>query len=74
MIKGKKFFGFAAIAVMAACSLSSQAFAQDQGCIVLKSVAEVEQEVVNAKGEKSTKLVPAGQGRAGRRSHLDRHG
>jgi uncharacterized repeat protein (TIGR01451 family) len=60
MFKGKKFCGLAAIAV-AACSLSSQAFAQDQGCIVLKSVAEVEQAVVNDKGEKSTKLVPAGK-------------
>ena len=59
MFKGKKFSGFAAVAVMAACSVSSQAFAQDQGCIVLKSVAEVEKEVVNAKGEKSTTLVPA---------------
>jgi len=60
MFKGKKFCGLAAIAV-AACSLGSQAFAQDQGCIVLKSVAEVEQAVVNDKGEKSTKLVPAGK-------------
>jgi uncharacterized repeat protein (TIGR01451 family) len=55
MIKGMKFLGLAAIA---ACSLGAQAFAQDKGCIVLKSTAEVEQEVVNAKGEKSTKLVP----------------
>ena len=55
MIKGLKIFGFAAIA---AFGLSSQAFAQTPGCIVLKSIAEVEQEVVNAKGEKSTKLVP----------------
>jgi uncharacterized repeat protein (TIGR01451 family) len=59
MIKGNRFSGFAAIAIMAACSLSSPAFAQDKGCIVLKSVAEVEKEVVNAKGEKSTTLVPA---------------
>jgi uncharacterized repeat protein (TIGR01451 family) len=55
MIKGLRIFGLAAIA---ACGVNSQAFAQAQGCIVLKSVAEVEQEVVNAKGEKSTKLVP----------------
>jgi uncharacterized repeat protein (TIGR01451 family) len=60
MFKGKKFCGLAAIAVIA-CGLSSQAFAQDQGCIALKSVAEVEQAVVNDKGEKSTKLVPAGK-------------
>ncbi len=59
MFKGKKFYRIAAMAVIAACSLSSQAFAQDKGCIVLKSVAEVEMEVVNAKGEKSTTLVPA---------------
>ena len=59
MFKGKKFYRAAAIALMAACGFGSQAFAQDQGCIVLKSVAEVEQTVVNAKGEKSTKLVPA---------------
>ena len=43
-----------------ACTFASQAFAQSpQGCIVLKSTAEVEQEVINAKGEKSTQLVPA---------------
>src|SRR6187431_618085 len=46
MIKGKSFYGLVAIA---AASLGSPAFAQDkdQGCIVLKSVAEVEQAVVN---------------------------
>jgi uncharacterized repeat protein (TIGR01451 family) len=56
MIKGKRFLGFVA---MAACSLGSQAFAEDKGCIVLKSIAEVEQPFVNDKGEKSTRLVPA---------------
>jgi len=56
MFKGLKIFGFAAIV---AGSLGSQAFAQNQGCIVLKSVAEVEQVVVTPTGEKSTKLVPA---------------
>jgi uncharacterized repeat protein (TIGR01451 family) len=61
MFKGNKFFGFAAIAVLAGCSLSSQVFAQDQGCIVLKSVAEIEQAVVDANGVKSTRLVPAGK-------------
>jgi len=55
MIKGLRIFGLAAVAAWA---FSSPAFAQAQGCIVLKSVAEVEQEVVNAKGEKSTRLVP----------------
>ena len=47
MFKGPKFFGFAASTVQAACSVSSLAFAQDQGCIVLKSVAEIEQAVVD---------------------------
>jgi uncharacterized repeat protein (TIGR01451 family) len=55
MFKGLKIFGFAAIV---ACSVSSQAFAQGSGCIALKSVAEVEEATVNAKGEKSTRLVP----------------
>ena len=51
---------FPALAALIACAFASQAFAQSpQGCIVLKSTAEVEQEVVNAKGEKSTQLVPA---------------
>jgi uncharacterized repeat protein (TIGR01451 family) len=56
MFKGKKFFGVVAVVAM---GVSSQAFSQDQGCIVLKSVAEVEKVEVNAKGEKTTKLVPA---------------
>jgi uncharacterized repeat protein (TIGR01451 family) len=54
MFMGKKFLGLVAIV---AGSLGGQAFA-DQGCIVLKSVAEVEQEVVDAKGVKTRKLVP----------------
>jgi uncharacterized repeat protein (TIGR01451 family) len=59
MFKGiNKFIG---VAALVACSLGSQAFAQTQGCIVLKSTAEVEQEVVNAKGEKTKALVPAGK-------------
>jgi uncharacterized repeat protein (TIGR01451 family) len=60
MFKGLKFFGLAAIFV---CSIGAQAFAQapGAGCIVVKTTAEVEQEVVNAKGEKSTKLVPLGK-------------
>ena len=73
MFKGKKIFGLVAIL---ACSMSTPAIAQtpDKGCIVLKSVAEIEQAVVNAKGEKSTKLVPLGKVVPGVRSHLDRHG
>lgn len=41
----------------------AQAYAQSpaEGCIVLKSTAEVEQEVLNEKGEKSKTLVPAGK-------------
>jgi uncharacterized repeat protein (TIGR01451 family) len=57
MIKGiRNFIGAAALI---AGSLGSQAFAQSQGCIALKSVAEVEQEVVDTKGQKSVQLVPA---------------
>lgn len=57
MITGiRKFIGAAALI---ACTFGSQAFAQTQACIALKSVAEVEQEVVDAKGQKSVKLVPA---------------
>ena len=58
MIKGLRIFGLAAIT---ACSLNSQAFAQAEGCIVLKSVAEVEEVTIDAKGEKTTKLVAAGK-------------
>ena len=46
-------------AAILACSFGSQTFAQDPGCIVLKSVAEQEQEVVNARGEKTRQLVAA---------------
>jgi uncharacterized repeat protein (TIGR01451 family) len=57
MIKGiQKFIGAAAIIV---CATASPVFAQTQGCIALKSTAEVEQEVVDAKGQKSVTLVPA---------------
>ena len=57
MKKGiRNYIGAAAIL---ACSFGSQAFAQERGCIVLKSVAEQEKEVVNAKGEKTRQLVAA---------------
>ena len=46
-------------AAIIAGGFASPSFAQAPGCIALKSVAEVEQEVVDAKGQKSTKLVPA---------------
>lgn len=55
MFKGKKTF----IALALSCGFGAQVFAADPGCIELKSVAEVKQEVVDAKGHKSTKLVPA---------------
>jgi uncharacterized repeat protein (TIGR01451 family) len=58
MFKGSR---FSVIAAIVAVGLGSQAFAQTPGCIVLKSVAEVEQVTVNAKGERTTKLVPAGK-------------
>lgn len=57
MIKGiHKFIG---AAVLIACGFAGEAYAQTQGCIALKSTAEVEQEVVDAKGQKSVTLVPA---------------
>jgi uncharacterized repeat protein (TIGR01451 family) len=52
----QKFLG---VATLLALGVSAQAFAAEQGCIVLKSTAEVEQEVVGANGEKSKKLVAA---------------
>lgn len=57
MIQGKNsWFAFIAIA---ASGFGSQAVAADGGCIVLKSVAEVEKTVVDDKGQKTVKLVPA---------------
>src|SRR5262245_45536977 len=59
MIKGNfKIIGAAAVLVMA---LSAPAFAQNPGCIELKTAGEVEKEVTNAKGEKTKVLVPAGK-------------
>jgi len=61
MIMGnRKLLGLVALI---ACAFGSQAFAQTQtqGCIVLKSTAETEKEVVNDKGEKTKTLVPAGK-------------
>jgi uncharacterized repeat protein (TIGR01451 family) len=58
MIEGiRKHIGVIAIL---ACSFGSQAFAQSpaKDCVTLKSTAEVEQEVVDAKGEKTKQLVP----------------
>ena len=46
------------IAALVAASAFAPAFAQTQGCIVMKTVAEVEQETTDANGQKSKKLVP----------------
>ena len=43
------------------CGFASQALAESQGCIALKTTAEIEKEVVNDKGQKSKVLVPAGK-------------
>lgn len=53
MFMGKKLIGIAAVLVCAA----APAFAAE-GCIVLKSVAEVEKETVDAQGNRTTTLVP----------------
>ena len=59
MITGnRKFFGLVALM---ACALGSQAFAQTQDCIVVKTKGETEKEVVNDKGEKTRVLVPIGK-------------
>lgn len=40
-------------------ALANLAHAQEQGCIELKAVAELEQEYVNDEGQKAKRLVPA---------------
>jgi uncharacterized repeat protein (TIGR01451 family) len=58
MIKGNH--KFLAAAALIACGFASQVFAQgQQGCILLKSTAEIAKEVVDAKGVKSVTMVPA---------------
>jgi uncharacterized repeat protein (TIGR01451 family) len=58
MIKGTR--NILAAAALLACGIGSQAYAQGaQGCILLKSTAEVAQEVVDAKGVKTVTMVPA---------------
>ena len=52
---------FYAFVTLIACGFTSQAFAQAKSCIELKTTAEVEKEVVNAKGEKTKVLAPAGK-------------
>ena len=55
MNTGKKIFALTILA----CGLSAQAFAQTKGCIELKSTAQIEQEVTDAKGAKTKQLVEA---------------
>jgi uncharacterized repeat protein (TIGR01451 family) len=61
MTPAKRIFAFA---MLFACGVSSQAFAQQKGCIELKSTAQIEEEVVDAKGtttkqlREATKVVP----------------
>jgi uncharacterized repeat protein (TIGR01451 family) len=43
-------------ALLAMCA--TQAVAQEKGCILLKTVAEMEQITTDARGEQSTQLVP----------------
>ena len=58
MIKGTR--NILAAAALLACVLGSQAQAQGtQGCILLKSTADVAKEVVDAKGVKTVTMVPA---------------
>ncbi len=38
--------------------LATHTLAQDEGCILLKSVAEIEQVITDERGEKSARLVP----------------
>jgi uncharacterized repeat protein (TIGR01451 family) len=56
MFKGSRIFA----AALLACGFAANAFAQTD-CIELKTTGEVEQEVVNAKGEKTKTLVSAGK-------------
>jgi uncharacterized repeat protein (TIGR01451 family) len=55
MNPGKKTIAIALIA----CGFASQAFAQQKNCVELTTEAQIEQEVVDAAGKKSTQLVPA---------------
>jgi len=57
MSQGKLKF-IAAIALLG-CALGARAYAADPRCISLTSKAEIEEEVVNDKGEKSVKRVAA---------------
>lgn len=50
-----------AAAALLACGFTSLAMAQSQNCIALQTTAQVEKDVVNAKGEKTKELAPAGK-------------
>lgn len=47
------------LAIASLLALANIAHAQDKGCIELKTVAESEQEYVDAQGQKAKRLVPA---------------
>jgi len=51
----------AATAALLVCGVTPLAMAQSQNCIALQTTAQVEKDVVNAKGEKSKELAPAGK-------------
>jgi uncharacterized repeat protein (TIGR01451 family) len=48
-------------AALFAGGFATQASAESQGCITVKTTAEVEKDVVNDKGQKTKVLVPAGK-------------
>ncbi len=50
-----------AAAALFACGFATQALAESQGCVAVKTTAEIEKEVVNDQGQKSKVLVPAGK-------------
>jgi len=50
-----------ALAAAALLALANAAHAADKGCIELKTVAESEQDYVDAAGQRSKRLVPAGK-------------
>jgi len=50
-----------AAAALLACGFATHALAESQGCVAVKTTAEIEKEVVDDKGQKSRVLVPAGK-------------
>jgi uncharacterized repeat protein (TIGR01451 family) len=59
MFKGLKFIGASAVFAFAFAAQASAQANDQTNCIALKTSAEVEKEVVDAKGQKSKALVPA---------------